>query len=106
MTALIVGPSVYSKGGTVVILQYANGGTALQVVDDQREPQYTATVNIPDAPLPPDCVWLKGWSENEGVPQALKAAGVVELLGASHPCGFARAIMARLTPAALAMVAA
>ena len=36
-------------------------------------------------------VWLKGWSENEGLPEALEAAGVVRLTGKSTPVGFSHA---------------
>ena len=33
--------------------------------------------------------WLKGWSENEGLPEALEAAGVVRLTGETAPAGYA-----------------
>lgn len=42
-------------------------------------------------------VWLKGWSENEGVPKALADAGIVTLTGRLNLAGFAEAEHAELT---------
>ena len=54
------------------------------------EPLFKATVNLL---LPPrkGHVWLKGWSENEGIPQALADAGIVELTGTHAQTGHASA---------------
>ena len=95
-----VGKSTHSNGGTVELAFYHHGGSALIVVDDESLPEYTASVNmietIPE-PLPYDEVWLKTWSENEGVPEALVAAGVVELTGDFAQAGHSTVVKARLT---------
>jgi len=58
-------------------------------------PLFTATVCLPDPPAE-GCVWLKGWSENEGIPEALVEAGVVRLTGRKCYTGYCEAIEARL----------
>lgn len=88
--ALLVGPSVNSAGGCLQVGYYAGGGVALSVYSGQGK-EYTATVNLVDHPLPEGEVWLKGWPENEGVPEALEAAGVVELTGRRQITGHAEA---------------
>jgi hypothetical protein len=54
--------------------QYLNtGATSIRFVDPETgEPQLTATTNLPEsAGLPPYHFFLKDWSENAGVPQAM-----------------------------------
>jgi hypothetical protein len=90
--------SKYMHGNhNIEIVQYAMGGNCIRITDAlDGSPAATATVCIPEAPLPPGQVWLKGWSENEGLPEALAAAGVVELLTQVYRCGHAYAQLARL----------
>lgn len=59
------------------------------------EPLFTASVWLPDPPAE-GCVWLKGWEENEGIPQALVERGIVRLTGQTCNTGFCEAIEARL----------
>ncbi len=74
---------------------YANGSRAITATTLQGEPQFTATVALDE--LPADgCVFLKGWSENKGIPEALVKAGIVELTGRTVPAGFCEAIEAKL----------
>ncbi len=93
-----------SPGCTVEFAQYVEGGLAMTIWDGP-ERQATATVNL--APygsrkLAPDEVWLKGWAENEGLPEALERAGFVILTGETMPAGtFVVAHLAKLTPEAL-----
>jgi hypothetical protein len=47
-------------------------------------------------------VWLKGWSENEGLPEALEKAGVLKLTGKTSPTGYCEAQHAELTEAGIA----
>jgi hypothetical protein len=42
------------------------------------------------------CVFLKGWSENVGIPEALVKAGIVELTGRKVISRFCEAVEARL----------
>lgn len=75
----------YCQGKDLKLVQakYTNNGSpALELVDPRNdEPWFVATVNLPDQPPAPGCVWLKSWSENEGLPEALERAGVVRLTG-------------------------
>jgi len=76
----------------IVLGFYNNGRTALQLVDvEDGSPYYIATVNIPEEELAEGCVFLKGWSENEGVPEALEKAGVVKLTGRIVASGWVEA---------------
>lgn len=76
---------------------YGNGSRAIQGFTLQGEPQFVATVALDEIPAK-DCVFLKGWSENEGIPEALVKAGLVELTGRKIPTGYCEAEEARLLP--------
>jgi len=56
------------------------------------EPMAVATVNIPEAMLQEGEVWIKNWSENEGIYEALMAAGIIGEAVGSYPAGHARAL--------------
>ena len=93
--------------------QYASRELAMEIIDRDGtaypdsipgERLTTATVSlIPYGNPKPafGCVWLKGWSENEGIPEALVAGGVIELTGRSTSTGFVVAVEGRLTQIAL-----
>ena len=70
--------------------------TALLITSKSGDPQFTATVNMPTEEIADDHVFLKGWSENEGLPEALEAAGLVKLTGRKCPAGFCEALEAKL----------
>ncbi|MEI8194279.1 MAG: hypothetical protein WCI73_00055 [Phycisphaerae bacterium] len=70
-------------------LRYTNGRTALTLLDAQtRDSVACATVNLPDRALGPNEVFIKDWSENEGMLTALEAAGVVRPTGEMVQSGF------------------
>lgn len=48
---------------------------ALQLICDDGEPWTTASVNM--GHCPDGCMFIKDWSENEGMVEALKEAGVI-----------------------------
>lgn len=75
--------------------KYVDESIAIKAYSKFCEPMFTATV-CADKPPSPGCVWLKGWSENEGIPEALVKAGVVELTGKTIQCGYVDAVEARL----------
>jgi hypothetical protein len=58
---------------------YHKGGVAL-LLDQGGEPLATATVWLPTPPAD-GCVWIKDWSENEGMFDSLVSAGVIESTG-------------------------
>ena len=100
---LRVGRALYMPEGVVQFLTYQSGETAIEVVDAEGD-SYMATVAlVPSGAEHPGetGVWLKGWSENSGVPQALESAGVVRLTGRTQSTGFVMAHHAELTERAL-----
>lgn len=88
----------YVKGQAMLRFgQYSNGRIAMSLFDPVTyEPLATATVNLPEEQLAAGHVFLKGWSENEGLPQALEKAGVVKLTGNQVHTGFVAADEAQL----------
>ena len=89
--------SKYTDEDVILTLNghYPNGSHAITATTLQGEPQFTATVALDK--LPADgCVFLKGWGENEGIPEALVKAGIVELTGRTVPTGYCEAIEAKL----------
>lgn len=102
---LRVGPANYTQGGYIRFGRYASGEIAMEILDEADEPQCVATVSLVPygAPHPGQYgVWLKGWFENEGVPQALVDAGIVRLTGRRHLTGYTEALHAELTERARA----
>jgi len=92
-----IGPSKNSLGGDVIAGYYHDGSTAIIVMSD-RGKECTATVCLaPEGPTPKKgFVWLKGWSENEGVPEALEKSGIVKRTGDTIPTGWGDAELAEL----------
>lgn len=87
---LKVGRSKYGRSGIVRFARYNYGGTAMKVFSEDGEPLYVATVFMEGHPLPNNEVWIKDWSENEGV------------AGPRIPAGYVEAIHATLTESAIA----
>ena len=93
---VIVGKTKYSNKSVLEQRLYADGTLAIRGTNpDDGLPNFTATVWL-ETPPSDGCVWLKGWSENEGVPEALVAAGVVKLTGRKQASGFVDAVEAKL----------
>lgn len=74
--------------------RYADGSPAIQLWDAQG-PLATATVWLPEPPAE-GCVWIKDWSENEGMLDSLALAGVIEVTGRVAPTGYVVAHEGRL----------
>lgn len=91
-----IGPTKYSDGGHLRFAKYADGSTAIEIIDDNGQPQLKATVNMAPEKPAEGCVFLKGWSENEGIIEALVNARVVGLTGRKVRAGYAFAQEARL----------
>jgi hypothetical protein len=102
---LRVGAARITEQGTIRFAKYKSGETAIEIIGDDGEQETVATVSLVPygAPNPgPFGLWLKGWSENEGLPEALVAAGIVTLTGRTFRCGFDMAEHAELTDIARA----
>lgn len=87
--AAIIEATRYPADNTIALV--ANHGTSDQQV-------YTVCLAHDPAPTGDKIVWLKDWSENEGVPEALVEAGIIELTGAEWPTGYVNAKEAKLLP--------
>ncbi len=93
-----VGPTTYRQHDSVAFVTgfYGNGRPAVALVCLDGSRDAVATVNLPDENLEDDHVFLKGWSENDGLPAALEAAGGVKLTGRRVSTGHAEAEEGRL----------
>ncbi|WP_152050931.1 DUF4313 domain-containing protein [Tautonia marina] len=79
--------------------QYDNGRPALQLIDaEDGSPIAQATVNLPDVALGRNQVAIKDWSENEGMLDALVAAGVVKPTGETVRSGYVEVPICELQP--------
>jgi len=86
----------------VVKREYGNGKTALCLEGLDGEPIATGTVNLPDVDiglwkgLEGEVVFVKGWSENEGMLEFLVKNKVVRSLGQGVETGFVMADVCEL----------
>lgn len=79
--------------------QYDNGRPALRLIDaEDGSPIATATVNLPDVDLSKNQVAIKDYSENEGMLDALVAAGVVKPTGQTVRSGFVEVPVCEIMP--------
>lgn len=93
---ILIGPTTYCHSKSVMRFgRYVDGSIAIQCYTTKGEPTFKPTVCV-DEPAPEGYVWLKGWSENEGVIDALVKAGVVSITGKARVCGYGYAIEGRL----------
>lgn len=79
---------------------YQNGSVAIRGENLCGEPEFTATVALDEVP-PKGYIFLKGWSENEGIPEALVKAGIVQLTGRKIKTGYCEAEEAILLKSSL-----
>jgi len=99
-TTLRVGPARFCPGGVIRFGRYRSGETSIEVIAPNSESIWVATVALVPygAPHPGEYgLWLKGWRENEGIPQALVEAGILTLTGHTFVTGFCEAQHAELT---------
>lgn len=99
-----IGPTKYGSGGTVLFGRYRSGETAILIKNAPNAPELKATVSMVPygAPNPgKHGVYIKNWSENEGVAEALVAAGVITLTGKTFPTGHTEALHGKLTKQAI-----
>lgn len=81
---------------SVTFRKYSNGRTALELICDDGSPMAVATVNVPDVQINEHHVFIKDWSENEGMTAALTAAGYIKPTGHLQKVGFCHAVIAEL----------
>lgn len=66
--------------------QYADGGIAI-LMDSSDGPVGKVTVNL-ETPPAKGCVWIKDYSENEGLALFLESRGLIEATGRMLVTGF------------------
>lgn len=79
----------------------STGAPALYLIDSEDGQVLTVvSVNLLRHPAPaPGCIWVKTWSENEGLLEQLVKAGLLEPTGRTATVGIAaKAVEARLLP--------
>jgi hypothetical protein len=78
---------------TVARFAYNNNVPALVVYDEEGEELVRASVNLPEfaTALKPNQTFIKTWSENEGLLEALQEAGIVSAPKAWVPAGYSKA---------------
>ncbi len=83
-------PELRYKGTRVYLRkhEYTNGRMALVLVDDRGLPYYRVTINLTDYHQPTGTVFVKNWSENEGMLDWLVENDIGELTGHVNPSGF------------------
>lgn len=78
--------------------EYVKGSTAIMALDSSGQQAFTLSVNLPDAPTPDaDHIWVKDWSENEGIGDELQRRGIIQFTGKTHPTGYCKVRLARIT---------
>jgi len=81
--------------GTIQASSYRHDNSEAWIFQtEDGEPIATLTVMLEDAgPPPPGCLYVKDWSENEGVLQALVEHGYVYDTGQRIPTGYVEAAL-------------
>ena len=75
---------------------YGNGRPALALIDpEDGQPYFTVTVNLINEEISEGHVFVKTWSENEGMLQCLTKAGVLQLVD-WRPSGYTEAAECKL----------
>ena len=100
MKQLTVGPATHCRGGTIKFGRYDNGEIAITILAPDGSPEATASVNVePYGALAagPGKVWLKGWSENDGIPESLEKAGICQRTGELFTTGGCQAELAEFS---------
>lgn len=90
-------PSCVINGTQVSLVKkrYGNGRLAVQAVCED-EPYCTLTVNLPDEDLDKGQVFIKNWSENEGLLEQLESQLIVRRTGRVVRSGFTEVPVALL----------
>ena len=82
----------YVKGEVVIEKgEYSNGRTAILLKNINGETLAVASVNFPEIPIDKNTTYLKGWSENAGIPDELERLGIVAKTGRYVENGFVKA---------------
>ena len=86
------------KGEECLLKQnfYQNGRIALFLVSVEGELISTCTTNIPEIPLDDDEVFIKDYSENEGILEFLVKEGIVKDTGQVLLSGYVKIPVCRL----------
>lgn len=75
---------------------YYEGGLAMLLFTQEGEPLSTVSVYLEDSTPSKGCIWVKTWSENEGLLEQLESAKLLKRTGRYARAGFAQAAEAQL----------
>ncbi len=95
----ISGGKYMREGCTIKLGRYGNDSLAIILFAPDGPREAVASVNMEGCglPKPPlDHIWLKGWSENAGIPEALEECGFLKRTGRTYPAGYAQAEYAQI----------
>lgn len=82
----------YQYGGTALIATRPDESVPEDVELVAEDIEFVASVFMEGlVPEDENTIWLKGWSENEGIPEELEGHGVIEFTGKTAQAGFATA---------------
>lgn len=77
----------------VLFMPYQDNGRPAIILFDAFDGEQitTASVNLPDEPIEDGYIFIKNWSENDGILEVLEEAGIVKRTGRMVPTGFVEA---------------
>ncbi len=76
------------EGGKLLLTKYvSNGVLALLLTNEEGERELTCSVNLRNPPAE-GCLWIKDYSENEGVLEALIEADIVRMTDRTERSGY------------------
>ena len=87
----------YYRGDVEIrYVPYVQGGLCICLREPNGDHICKATICLPNEPLPKGYVWMKGWGENVGIPEALEKAGIIHLSTKFVRTGFVQAQKAKV----------
>lgn len=80
----------------LVITKYLNNRPAIFIESVEGAKMGVLSVNLPEESLEQDEIFIKDWSENEGLLDSLVQSGILIDTGKRHPVGFVEAAICKL----------
>ena len=79
----------YDTKCVIAVREYDNKRIAIELLDmNDKSPFAVASVNLPDFVIGKDMVFIKDYSENEGMLRTLVEADIVQDTGETAPSGY------------------
>jgi len=94
-TSIFLGKTKYSAGGHINISYYGYNDQIALFTTSSSGAELKMTVCLDERPRD-GCVWIKTWSENEGVLDAMEKTECFLLTGRKQKTGFVEAVEAEI----------